>query len=126
MPGRGTWASAPAATRARSTILRRQLRATRPQWSCTHLTRGFLPRVDLATPKRAPTLAHQWALRSGDGRPADLPRVPQALRLLSSAAHPGPLRPAVRTAACTEPDRPKDLRIRYVTVGGSFVDVTGG
>lgn len=32
---------------------------------------------------------------------------------------------AVRTAF-TEPHRPTDLQIRYVTVGGSFVDVVGG
>ncbi|GHJ19166.1 hypothetical protein [Streptomyces albus] len=25
----------------------------------------------------------------------------------------------------TEPDRPSDLLIRYVTIGGSYVDVTG-
>lgn len=31
----------------------------------------------------------------------------------------------VRTSAFTEPDRPNNLQIRYVTVGGSFVDVTG-
>ncbi|WP_331724884.1 hypothetical protein OHB07_39230 (plasmid) [Streptomyces sp. NBC_00111] len=28
-------------------------------------------------------------------------------------------------AAFTEPDRPKDLLIRFLTVGGSYVDVTG-
>ncbi|MGV9942435.1 hypothetical protein [Streptomyces sp. NPDC003401] len=28
-------------------------------------------------------------------------------------------------AAFTEPDRPKDLLIRFITVGGSYVDVTG-
>ncbi|MCI3927856.1 hypothetical protein [Streptomyces sp. AN091965] len=32
---------------------------------------------------------------------------------------------AVRTSAFTEPDRPKDLQIRYLTVGGAHVDVTG-
>ncbi|WP_432008010.1 RRQRL motif-containing zinc-binding protein [Streptomyces parvus] len=43
-------------------ILRCKLCATRPQWSCTHPTRGFLLRVDLAVPKRVPTLAQEWAL----------------------------------------------------------------
>jgi|GEM_PF-4613870 hypothetical protein len=33
---------------------------------------------------------------------------------------------AIRTSAFAEPDRPTDLQIRYVTVGGSFVDVVGG
>ncbi|MFF3558293.1 hypothetical protein ACFYXL_33320 [Streptomyces tsukubensis] len=28
-------------------------------------------------------------------------------------------------AAFTEPDRPKNLLIRFITVGGSYVDVTG-
>ncbi|MFJ3860357.1 hypothetical protein ACIPRL_29485 [Streptomyces sp. NPDC090085] len=28
-------------------------------------------------------------------------------------------------AAFTEPDRPKNLLIRFLTVGGSYVDVTG-
>ncbi|MFZ3492300.1 hypothetical protein ACODT5_03500 [Streptomyces sp. 5.8] len=31
---------------------------------------------------------------------------------------------ALRTAL-TEPDRPKDLQIRFATLGGSYVDVTG-
>ncbi|MFI5987847.1 RRQRL motif-containing zinc-binding protein [Streptomyces sp. NPDC051555] len=43
-------------------ILRCRLCATRPQWSCRHPTRGFLLRVDLAVPKRTPTLAQEWAL----------------------------------------------------------------
>lgn len=43
-------------------ILRCRLCATRPQWSCRHPTRGFLLRVDLAKPKRTPTLAQEWAL----------------------------------------------------------------
>ncbi|MFY4721450.1 RRQRL motif-containing zinc-binding protein [Streptomyces sp. LaBMicrA B280] len=43
-------------------ILRCKLCATRPQLSCTHPTRGFLLRVDLAVPKRVPTLAQEWAL----------------------------------------------------------------
>ncbi|GGP80432.1 RRQRL motif-containing zinc-binding protein [Streptomyces melanogenes] len=43
-------------------ILRCKLCATRPQWSCTHPTRSFLLRVDLAKPKRIPTLAQEWAL----------------------------------------------------------------
>ncbi|WP_031522614.1 hypothetical protein [Streptomyces sp. NRRL F-5123] len=29
-------------------------------------------------------------------------------------------------SAFTEPDRPADLQIRFVTVGGSYVDVLGG
>ncbi|MFD5786707.1 hypothetical protein ACFWH1_08720 [Streptomyces sp. NPDC127037] len=28
-------------------------------------------------------------------------------------------------SAFTEPDRPKNLQIRFITVGGSFVDVVG-
>ncbi|CAM5542192.1 hypothetical protein I6J39_34395 (plasmid) [Streptomyces californicus] len=32
---------------------------------------------------------------------------------------------AVRAPAFTEPERPENLQIRYATVGGSFVDVTG-
>ncbi|MEU9397782.1 hypothetical protein AB0D86_48415 [Streptomyces sp. NPDC048324] len=32
---------------------------------------------------------------------------------------------AVRASAFTEPERPKNLQIRFVTIGGSFVDVTG-
>ncbi|MGI5359978.1 hypothetical protein ACQI4E_32420 [Streptomyces sp. CA-252508] len=43
-------------------ILPCKLCATRPQWSCTHPTRGFLLRVDLAKPKRSPMLAQEWAL----------------------------------------------------------------
>ncbi|MFK0202090.1 RRQRL motif-containing zinc-binding protein [Streptomyces lavendulae] len=43
-------------------ILRCRLCATRPQWSCTHPTRGYLLRVDLAKPKRLPTIAQEWAL----------------------------------------------------------------
>ncbi|MGW3954075.1 RRQRL motif-containing zinc-binding protein [Streptomyces sp. NPDC004752] len=43
-------------------ILRCKLCATRPQWSCTHPTRGFLLRVDLAKPKRKATLAQEEAL----------------------------------------------------------------
>ncbi|MEU5599213.1 RRQRL motif-containing zinc-binding protein [Streptomyces sp. NPDC020298] len=43
-------------------ILRCKLCATRPQWSCTHPSRGFLLRVDLAKPKRVLTLAQERAL----------------------------------------------------------------
>ncbi|MFI1532347.1 RRQRL motif-containing zinc-binding protein [Streptomyces griseus] len=43
-------------------ILRCRLCATRPNWSCRHPTRGFLLRVDLARPKRIPTLAQELAL----------------------------------------------------------------
>ncbi|WP_327170172.1 RRQRL motif-containing zinc-binding protein [Streptomyces sp. NBC_01336] len=43
-------------------ILRWRLCATRPQWSCRHPTRGFLLCVDLAVPKRVPTLAQELAL----------------------------------------------------------------
>ncbi|NJP73448.1 hypothetical protein [Streptomyces sp. C1-2] len=32
---------------------------------------------------------------------------------------------AVRASAFTEPERPKNLQIRFATIGGSFVDVTG-
>ncbi|MFD0068716.1 RRQRL motif-containing zinc-binding protein [Streptomyces sp. NPDC127574] len=34
----------------------------RPQWSCTHPTRGFLLRIDLAKPKRTPTVAQERSL----------------------------------------------------------------
>ncbi|WP_343234022.1 hypothetical protein [Streptomyces sp. SID8364] len=43
-------------------ILRCRLCATRPNWSCRHPTRGFLLRVDLARPKRNPTLTQELAL----------------------------------------------------------------
>lgn len=43
-------------------ILRCRLCATRPNWSCRHPTRGFLLRIDLARPKRIPTLAQELAL----------------------------------------------------------------
>lgn len=43
-------------------ILRCKLCATRPNWSCRHPTRGYLLRIDLALPKRVPTLAQEWAL----------------------------------------------------------------
>uniref|UniRef100_UPI0034DF11C5 RRQRL motif-containing zinc-binding protein n=1 Tax=Streptomyces flavofungini TaxID=68200 RepID=UPI0034DF11C5 len=43
-------------------ILRCALCATRPQWSCRHPTRGYLLRIDLAKPKRTPTLAQERAL----------------------------------------------------------------
>ncbi|MGW2690188.1 RRQRL motif-containing zinc-binding protein [Streptomyces sp. NPDC001414] len=34
----------------------------RPQWACIHPTRAWLFSVDLAVPKRVPTLAQEWAL----------------------------------------------------------------
>lgn len=43
-------------------VLRCRWCSYRPQWSCNHPTRGFLLRTDLATPKRTPTLAQEWAL----------------------------------------------------------------
>jgi hypothetical protein len=43
-------------------ILRCKWCSYRPQWSCIHPTRGFLLRVDLAKPKRVPTLAQERAL----------------------------------------------------------------
>ncbi|MGW2416031.1 RRQRL motif-containing zinc-binding protein [Streptomyces tubercidicus] len=43
-------------------ILRCELCAFRPHWSCTHPTRGFLLSVDLAKAKRTPTLAQEEAL----------------------------------------------------------------
>ncbi|MFF3531385.1 RRQRL motif-containing zinc-binding protein [Streptomyces rubiginosohelvolus] len=43
-------------------ILRCRRCATRPNWSCRHPTRGFLLRVDLARPKRVPTLGQELAL----------------------------------------------------------------
>ncbi|TXR94498.1 hypothetical protein EAO73_35025 [Streptomyces sp. col6] len=43
-------------------ILRCKLCATRPNWSCRHPTRGYLLRIDLAVPKRVPTLAQELAL----------------------------------------------------------------
>ncbi|WP_405895204.1 hypothetical protein OG612_45175 (plasmid) [Streptomyces sp. NBC_01527] len=33
-----------------------------PQWSCTHPGRAWLYDIDLAQPKRVPTLAQEWAL----------------------------------------------------------------
>ncbi|MFF5638260.1 RRQRL motif-containing zinc-binding protein [Streptomyces sp. NPDC012825] len=52
----------PGANQGPVAILRCRLCATRPQWSCTHPTRGFLLRIDLARPKRVPTLAQEYAL----------------------------------------------------------------
>uniref|UniRef100_UPI002F9196DC RRQRL motif-containing zinc-binding protein n=1 Tax=Streptomyces sp. NBC_01562 TaxID=2975879 RepID=UPI002F9196DC len=43
-------------------ILRCKYCSYRPDQSCNHPTRGFLLRVDLATPKRIPTLAQERAL----------------------------------------------------------------
>ncbi|CAM5523668.1 MULTISPECIES: RRQRL motif-containing zinc-binding protein [Streptomyces] len=43
-------------------VLRCKACAHRPQWSCIHPTRAWLYRVDLARPKRTPTLAQEWAL----------------------------------------------------------------
>ncbi|MFJ8982568.1 RRQRL motif-containing zinc-binding protein [Streptomyces sp. NPDC102282] len=43
-------------------ILRCRWCSYRPQYSCNHPTRGFLLRLDLAKPKRIPTLAQEWAL----------------------------------------------------------------
>ncbi|MFE7854419.1 RRQRL motif-containing zinc-binding protein [Streptomyces sp. NPDC057403] len=43
-------------------ILRCKWCSYRPQWSCNHPTRAGLYRVDLAKPKRTPTLAQEWAL----------------------------------------------------------------
>ncbi|MDQ0904659.1 hypothetical protein QFZ22_000644 [Streptomyces canus] len=43
-------------------ILRCKWCSYRPQWSCIHPTRAGLFRVDLAKPKRTPTLAQEWAL----------------------------------------------------------------
>ncbi|MGY1503645.1 RRQRL motif-containing zinc-binding protein (plasmid) [Streptomyces sp. QTS52] len=55
-------------------ILRCKLCATRPQWSCRHPTRGFLLRVDLAKPKRVPTLAQEWALDQAMAARSTCPR----------------------------------------------------
>ncbi|MEU4878313.1 RRQRL motif-containing zinc-binding protein [Streptomyces sp. NPDC021608] len=52
----------PGGNRGPVAILRCRLCATRPQWSCRHPTRGYLLRVDLAKPKRTPTLAQERAL----------------------------------------------------------------
>ncbi|MGW3984116.1 RRQRL motif-containing zinc-binding protein [Streptomyces mirabilis] len=43
-------------------ILRCRLCLNRPDWSCRHPTRGYLVRLDLAKPKRVPTIAQEWAL----------------------------------------------------------------
>ncbi|MFB1044402.1 RRQRL motif-containing zinc-binding protein [Streptomyces chrestomyceticus] len=43
-------------------VLRCKACAHRPQWSCIHPTRAWLYRVDLARPKRTPTLAQEEAL----------------------------------------------------------------
>ncbi|MGP3777079.1 RRQRL motif-containing zinc-binding protein (plasmid) [Streptomyces sp. SDT5-1] len=52
----------PGANEGPVAILRCKLCATRPHRSCTHPTRGFLLRIDLARPKRTPTLAQEEAL----------------------------------------------------------------
>ncbi|WP_329537245.1 hypothetical protein [Streptomyces sp. NBC_01450] len=43
-------------------ILRCKWCSYRPHLSCNHNTRGFLLRVDLAKPKRIPTIAQERAL----------------------------------------------------------------
>ncbi|WP_445520959.1 RRQRL motif-containing zinc-binding protein [Streptomyces sp. NEAU-174] len=43
-------------------ILRCKACAFQPEWSCTHPTRAWLWRRDLAKPSRVPTLAQEWAL----------------------------------------------------------------
>ncbi|MFJ8848525.1 RRQRL motif-containing zinc-binding protein [Streptomyces cyaneofuscatus] len=77
-------------------ILRCRLCATRPQWSCRHPTRGFLLRVDLAKPKRVPTLAQELAL---DRAMAARSTCSRCSRRLPPPAHRRllrPLRPGLR------------------------------
>lgn len=52
----------PGANQGPVAILRCKLCATRPHWACLHPTRGYLLRIDLATPRRTPTLAQEEAL----------------------------------------------------------------
>ncbi|WP_327349015.1 RRQRL motif-containing zinc-binding protein [Streptomyces europaeiscabiei] len=52
----------PDGTRGPVAILRCKWCSYRPQWSCNHPTRAGLFSVDLAKPKRVPTLAQEWAL----------------------------------------------------------------
>lgn len=52
----------PDGTRGPVAILRLKWCSYRPQWSCIHPTRAGLFRVDLAKPKRTPTLGQEWAL----------------------------------------------------------------
>ncbi|MER7321865.1 hypothetical protein ABZ697_27415 [Streptomyces albidoflavus] len=53
----------PGANQGPVAILRCKLCATRPHWACLHPTRGYLFRIDLATPpRRTPTLAQEAAL----------------------------------------------------------------
>ncbi|WP_105973638.1 RRQRL motif-containing zinc-binding protein [Streptomyces geranii] len=52
----------PGSNRGTVAIVRCKWCSYRPWLSCNHPTRGFLLRVDLAKPKRIPTLAQEWAL----------------------------------------------------------------
>ncbi|MFE5372788.1 RRQRL motif-containing zinc-binding protein [Streptomyces mirabilis] len=52
----------PGGNRGPAAILRCKWCSYRPQWSCIHPQRGGLFRVDLAKPKRIPTLAQERAL----------------------------------------------------------------
>ncbi|MEV6049208.1 RRQRL motif-containing zinc-binding protein [Streptomyces xanthochromogenes] len=144
----------PGGNRGPAAILRCKLCATRPHWSCRHPTRGYLLRVDLAVSKRVPTLAQERALDQAmaarqtcgdcgrrfffclsknlgcclecyDGTPADpstyLPPPP-------GQAPPGRMtteRTTTMTTVFSEPDRPKNLQIRYLNLVGASLDVTG-
>jgi hypothetical protein len=55
-------------------ILRCKYCSYRPDQSCNHPTRGFLLRVDLATPKRIPTLAQERALDQAMAARSTCPR----------------------------------------------------
>ncbi|MGW1616849.1 RRQRL motif-containing zinc-binding protein [Streptomyces sp. NPDC002285] len=52
----------PGDNRSPAAVLRCKWCSYRPWLSCTHPTRGWLLRVDLAKPKRVPTLAQEYAL----------------------------------------------------------------
>lgn len=75
-------------------VLRCKYCAYRPGQSCNHPTRGWLYRLDLARPKRVPTLAQEWAL---DRAMAARSTCPQCLRRYYFCL---PLRTQGRCDAC--------------------------
>ncbi|WP_354598111.1 hypothetical protein R1Y80_27255 [Streptomyces sp. JL1001] len=83
----------------------------RPGQACIHPTRAWLYSVELARPKRTPTLAQEWALDRAPAHPDALPRRragPQELRrgLDRGEPHRGPARPVrLRRPGRTPPRR---------------------
>ncbi|MFE3685373.1 RRQRL motif-containing zinc-binding protein [Streptomyces sp. NPDC059095] len=78
-------------------ILRCKLCATRPDWSCRHPTRGYLLRVDLALPKRVPTLARERALDHAMAARSTCPECHRRYYFCLQAAVLQPMQHTVRT-----------------------------